>query len=116
MLVGVDIDATIDAAPSVFLSLMQALRTAGHRVVVLTGCADPKVTPQDMQDKTAYLNSLGLGEAYDELVVFSDPTADKKAQWLREHKADLFIDDKKTNLKAAEGDVFCLRPWQSRTK
>lgn len=112
MLVAVDIDGTIDAAPTIFLSLMQALRAAGHRVVVVTGSAAPAVTEQDLQDKANYLQQLGLAEAYDELVVVADPTDETKTQWLEDNGAALLVDNKKANAKAAP--CLTLVPWQTR--
>lgn len=112
MLVAVDIDGTVDAAPTIFLSLMQALRAAGHRVVVVTGSAAPTVCQQDLTDKANYLQQLGLGEAYDELVVIADPVAETKPQWLKDNGADLLIDNRKATAKAAP--CLALVPWATR--
>lgn len=115
MLVGVDIDGTIDADPPVMLSLLQALRAAGHQVVILTGSSEPEqVVPGDVQQKEEYLQSLGFGAAYDQLVVFAKPAADLKAKWLKDNKADMLIDNSKKNVKAAAGVCLCLVPWQTR--
>lgn len=112
MLVGVDIDGTIDADPAVFLSLMQALRAAGHRVVVLTGCSSPVVSQQDIDDKRQYLQALGVGAAYDQLVVFADPAGPAKAAWLADNGADLLLDNSRTNARLAP--CLVLVPWQTR--
>lgn len=112
MLCAVDLDGTAEAAPTIFLSLMQALRAAGHRVVVITGAAAPTVSQQDLADKANYLQQLGFGEAYDELVVCADPTPETKAQWLKDSGADLLIDNKKANAKAAP--CLTLVPWNTR--
>ncbi len=112
MMVAVDIDGTIDSAPTIFLGLMQALRAAGHRVVVVTGSAAPTVTEQDVQDKAGYLAQLGFGEAYDELVVLADPVVESKPQWLSDNGADLLIDNKKATAKAAPCPT--LVPWKTR--
>lgn len=114
MLVGVDIDGTVDADPPVFLSLMQALRAAGHRVVILTGCSADKVEPEDIAQKKEYLQKLGLAEAYDQIVVFGNPTDDLKAEWLKANGAELLIDNDKSNAKAAAGTCLVLVPWQTR--
>jgi len=114
VLVGVDIDGTVDAAPPVFLSLMQALRSAGHRVVILTGCSSDQCTPEDVAQKKDYLQSLGLGEAYDQLVVFADPPAQPKAEWLKSNGADLLIDNDRGNAQAACSQCLVLLPWASR--
>jgi hydroxymethylpyrimidine pyrophosphatase-like HAD family hydrolase len=116
MLVAFDIDGTLDANPPVFLSLMQALRAAGHRVAVLTGCSGPKVTPENIVGKEEYLQKLGFGAAYDQLVVFPDPPAERKAEWLKTNKADVLIDNSIENVKAAADYCLCLVPWQTRIK
>lgn len=112
MLAGFDIDGTLDLDPPLFLSLMQALRAAGHRVVVLTGCSGETVEQQDLDDKQEYLAKLGMAKAYDELVVFPDPPHKPKAEWLKAHKADVLFDNSKKNAKSAPCPV--LVPWQSR--
>ena len=85
---------------------------AGQRVVILTGCGAEKPELQDIADKEDYLQHLGLGAAYDQLVVFGDPTADLKAEWLKANHADLLIDNSKTNAKAAP--CLVLVPWQTK--
>ena len=112
MLVGIDVDGCIDADPAVMLALMQALRAAGQRVVILTGCSNTVVSQQDIEDKRNYLQQLGCGQAYDQLVVFADPAAPAKAEWLADNHADMLIDNSKTNAKMAP--CFVLVPWQSR--
>lgn len=112
MLAAFDVDGTLDANPPVYLSLMQALRTAGHRVVIVTGCSCGKVEPQDILDKTEYLQHLGLGECYDQLVVLADPAPENKAEWLKANHADLLIDNSKENAKLAP--CLTLVPWQTR--
>ena len=112
MLVACDVDGTVDAAPTIYLSLLQALRAAGHRVVIITGSAAPTVTQQDLTDKATYLQNLGLGEAYDELVVIADPVVDAKVQWLKDSHADVLIDNKKETARAAP--CLVLVPWATR--
>jgi hypothetical protein len=116
VLAAFDIDGTLDANPPLYLSIMQALRMAGHRVVVVTGCSCPKVEPQDIIDKTEYLANLGLGECYDQLVVLADPAPENKAEWLAVNKADLLVDNTVANVKAAPGSCLCLVPWATRIK
>lgn len=112
ILVAVDVDGTADAAPTIFLSLMQALRAAGHRVVVVTGSSASTVTQDELEAKATYLQNLGLGEAYDELVVIADPAPEDKAQWLKDNGADLLIDNRKATCKIAPCLALC--PWQTR--
>jgi hypothetical protein len=108
-----DVDGTIDADPANFLSIMQALRAAGHRVVILTGCGAPEVTPEDIAQKEDYLGQLGFAAAYDQLVVFADPPAEAKGAWLRQNHADVLFDNSKSNAKASP--VLTLVPWKTRT-
>lgn len=112
MLAAFDIDGTIDADPALYLSLMQALRAAGHRVAVLTGCSSAEVTPEDVADKQTYLQNLGVGQAYDQLAVFADPLHEAKAEWLEANKADVLFDNSKANAKAAP--CLVLVPWQTK--
>lgn len=112
MLAAFDIDGTIDADPAVFLSLMQALRAAGHSVAVLTGCSEEEVTEADVAKKQEYLQSLGVGQAYDQLVVFADPPTEAKAKWLKDNHADVLFDNSKDNAKASP--VLTLVPWATR--
>ena len=113
MLACFDIDGTLDADPTLFLSIMQAFRAAGHRVAVLTGCSSEAVTAEDVTDKETYLAQLGLGAAYDQLAVFSDPPHKAKGEWLLEHNADILFDNSKQN--AREAPVLTLVPWKTRT-
>lgn len=112
MLAAFDIDGTIDADPAVFLSLMQALRAAGHSVAVLTGCSEETVTPEAVTKKQEYLQSLGVGQAYDQLVVFAEPPTEEKAKWLKDNHADVLFDNSKNNAKASP--CLTLVPWQTR--
>lgn len=115
MRVGFDIDGTVDADPPVFLSLMEALRAAGHQVVVLSGCSEKHVHPKDVEEKKQYLRSLGMGNAYDKLVVFGDPPHKAKAKWIRKHKLDLYIDNSVANAQLADKYCTVLLPWASKT-
>jgi hypothetical protein len=114
VLLAIDIDGTADCDPPVFLSLMQALRCAGHRVVILTGCSNSEVVPQDIIDKETYLTALGLGEAYDQLVVFADPPAEPKAEWIKNNGADMLIDNNRKNCELASQYCTALLPWSTR--
>ncbi len=113
MRVAFDIDGTLDEDPSVMASLMNALRAAGHDVVVLTGASDKKPTKADWQAKAEYLNSLGMGSAYDQLVVFGDPPHKAKAKWIKKHNVDLLVDNSAENADLAEGNCTVLVPWNS---
>lgn len=115
MLAVFDIDGTLDAAPAVFLSMMQALRAAGHHVAIATGSSTDTVTQEDIDRKESYLEHLGFGEAYDTLMVFPDPDiSDEKVTWLEEAHADLLVDNKKGTAKKAP--CLTLVPWKTRVK
>lgn len=133
MHVAVDLDGTIDAAPAVFQSLLAGLKAAGHVITVLTGASDKDTTGVNVKEiaanKKQYLDKLGLGEAYSQLVVLpqgKDVKATKagdldlhdlKADWLKSNNVDLFIDNDKGNARAAvkAGVTLVLVPWATRS-
>lgn len=113
MIVGVDLDGTIDADPATMQSLMTALRAAGHVVIVMTGCSTDQPTQQDVADKIGYLNSLGLGHCWDEIVVFPAPPHKAKAKFCRKRNVSLLIDNNAKNAKFASEFCTVLVPWNS---
>ena len=108
-----DIDGTLDLDPSSMASLLNALRSAGHRVSVLTGASTPHPTQRDADEKENYLRSLGMAHAWDTLVVFPDPPHKAKARWIRKHSVDLYIDNDTTNAEYASRYCTVLLPWNS---
>lgn len=118
MLVALDLNGTIDAAPREFQSLMSMLRSCGASIAVVTGNDGPP-KPEDYTEKEQYLASLGCGECYDDLVLL-DGTSDEnlaeaKAQWCAHHGVDVLVDNKKANAKAAISCVpLVLVPWASK--
>jgi len=123
MRVALDLDGSIDAAPRQFQSLMSSLQAAGHTVTVVTGVSDTEVTPQDFVNKANYLNQLGCGQCYDDLVVLAahpagevDDLHDRKAQWLTDNHVHVFVDNSRQNAKSAvaAGVPLVLVPWASR--
>lgn len=94
-------------------SLLCALRAAGHRVSVLTSCAKPNPGQSDLEEKAGYLRSLGLGNAWDTLVVMPWPPAKHKAKWCRKHDVDILIDNNSTNAQLASESCTVLVPWNS---
>lgn len=115
MLVASDLDGTIDADPSVFVALFDALHQAGHTIVILTGAPDP-VDQTAVQAKQERLAQLGIGQ-YAQLVVFPrDNISDAKAKWCKQHGVDLLIDNLKPTARAASKVALVLVPWATRTK
>lgn len=118
--IAVDIDGTVDAAPSEMQGIMSALKAAGHRVSILTGTANPTATQQDFNEKSNYLNSMGCGQCWDSMTVVAHGgnvnLADAKANWLSSNGVDVLIDNDKDNAKAATkaGVPLVLVPWASR--
>jgi hypothetical protein len=101
----------LDANPVGFGSMMAALKACGHRNVVLTGCSDEEPTQQDLEEKAAYLTKLGLGNLWDELVVFGDPPHAAKAAWIKEHMTpqDVYFDNSVMNNRdCSEYTTTCL--------
>ena len=113
MRVGFDIDGTIDADPANFQSLMSALRAAGHVVIVMTGCSSPQPTQQDLQDKIGYLNSLGLGHCWDQIVVFPAPPHKAKGKFCRDNNISILFDNSVPNAKHAAKYSTVLVPWNN---
>ena len=113
MHVGVDLDGTVDLDPANMASLMTALRAAGHRVSVLTGASTKHPTQDDLDNKADYLRELGMGSAWDSLVVFPSPPAKPKAKWCRKHHVDILIDNDANNAQAASKHCAVLVPWNS---
>lgn len=111
--VGVDIDGTADQDPSVMASLMMALKAAGHRVTILTGASAKKPTQQDLDEKANYLNELGQGACWDDMVVFGDPPHKAKAKWIKHNKVDLLLDNSAMNADLAAKHCTVLVPWNS---
>ena len=113
ILVAIDIDGSADSDPPVFQSLMAALMAAGHQVVILTGCSSPTPTKQDKEKKAAYLQSIGLGKCYNQLVVFGDPPHKAKAKWCKKNNVDLLIDNSVQNAKLASKYCLVFVPWNT---
>lgn len=114
MKVGFDIDGTVDENPPVYQSLMSALKAAGHQVIILTGCSAKHPTQQDVNEKTGYLKQIGLGCAYDRIVVFGDPPHKAKAKWIRDNNVDLLVDNSVKNAQLAAKYTTVLLPWNDK--
>ena len=120
MLCLIDLDGTIDAYPVEMQATMQALRTSGHQVYVVTGVTGDAATPEFVEAKRTYLNTLGFGSCYDRLVIVAASdgnVADQKGAYARAVGADMAIDNNIDNVKAyAEvGVALVLFTWQTRT-
>jgi len=118
--IAVDIDGTAAAAPQQIQELCSSLQAAGHRVSIVTGTANPTASQQDFDEKANYLNSIGMGQSYDDLTVIAHGDdggiANAKAQWCKDNSVDCLIDNSKANAKAAVaiGIPLVLVPWASR--
>jgi hypothetical protein len=114
MVVGFDLDGTIDADPLTMGSLMAALHAAGHLVAVLTGASSGGTpTSQEVEDKAEYLNELGVGSSWDILVVFPDPPQKPKAKWCKKNDVSLLIDNNVKNAQVSSKYCTVLVPWAS---
>lgn len=119
MKVCVDIDGCIDSNPREFQSIMSSLKACGHTVVVLTGSQNGAPSAADQKEKAAYLQKLGCGACYDQLVVLDGTDQDAlpqvKADWCKKNNVDVLVDNTKANAKAAQSVVpLVLVPWASR--
>ena len=113
MRIAWDIDGTLDEDPAVMASMMNALRAAGHNNVILTGASDKKPTQDDFDKKVGYLKSLGMGAAWDHMVVFGDPPHKAKAKYCKKHGVDLLVDNSAENAELAADSCTVLVPWNS---
>ena len=120
MLVAADLDGTLDAYPREFQSILSALLSRGHTVYVVTGSQGPTVTQADMDEKAAYLASIGMGAAYNMLTVIANPDGDiaeKKAKYLKSVGCEILIDNKVATCKAVtKVGILALCPWGSKEK
>lgn len=112
--VCVDLDGTLDSWPYELGELMRSLRSAGFTVDVLTGVSGEKATQEDLDQKAAFLRSLGCDNCFDNLVLVPDPHPENKASYMREVGCDMLIDNNKNNAKAAADICIALVPWQTR--
>lgn len=116
-----DLDNTIDANPAQFQTIMSALKSCGHTVIVVTGTGDDTATQQRWQEKCDYLTSLGCGQCWDELVIMAHPggdIADDKSAWMVANDVHCFIDSTMVNAKSANlaGIPLVLVPQGSKIK
>ena len=118
--VMIDIDGTAAAYPQQIQELASAMMCAGHRVSILTGCANSPVTQQDWDNKANYLNELGMGQSFNDMTVLYSGIAgglDKaKAAWCASQGVDIAIDNSKANAAAmiVAGVACVLVPWATR--
>lgn len=119
--IAIDVDGTIDAFPFLFQHLIAGWTASADHVFILTGIGSDTVTDDDHAAKVGYLTSLGISpESYYQLVVV--PTSEdayhatNKANFIRDNKIDLLIDNNVDNCKAAKQycAVFCL--WNVKMK
>lgn len=112
--IGVDLDGVISSFPREMESLMSAFTAAGHHVYVLSGISEDEVTEADVEAKTQFLTSLGIGpDVYYELIVIPKPHVNK-AQIIQDKSIGVFIDNSKKNIKAAARYTVALLLWNSK--
>ena len=116
--VALDVEGTIDAAPAVFASWLNAMKGSCETYVV-TGMGG-QGDAANYAGVAAYLSALGVGpELYEGIAIISGDAKEKaqaKASWLFDHGTDIFIDNDKGNAQAAieAGIPLVLVPWASR--
>ena len=113
----IDADGTITADVPGFCDLMCALRADGNRVVIVSGSNPDSPTGPTWQSKVAYLQSVGITQCWDELVVVSGDIPAQKALWCQQNNVDVAIDNSKPNANAlvAAGLPLVLVPWATRS-
>ena len=108
MLICIDLDQTIGAAPDFYRTLMQGFKAQGCEVHVLTGTPGP-ASQEELDAKKAQLDALGCGGCYDKLVIVSGPeknVADEKVSYMTHVGATALVDNLKKNVKAARKAGF----------
>lgn len=115
MIYAFDIDGTLTADPVRLGAIMQALRGAGHRVIVITGCLSGALTPVEI--RKAQLESYGVKhkDHYDSLYVVEGPDYDDvgrgKGRLCREESVDMMIEDTPqwaVFIRSASPNTTCL--------
>lgn len=102
MHLALDIDNTITAAPKMFADLAQSVKDNGGTVTIIHGVKATEVTPDDEQEAKTLLAANGFSDdAYDTLAVVPNPISTNKAMYAKQHGVDLFIDNRKKNVKRA---------------
>jgi uncharacterized HAD superfamily protein len=106
MIVCIDLDGTITAAPDFFAAEMFGLRLMGFEVHVLSGAENGIATPADKDLKRQLRHSLGVmkGVHYDKLAVINGPhdkIPKNKVRYMQQVGATHLIDNRKGNCKAA---------------
>ena len=108
----IDLDGCISSTPDAMRALMGGLQAQGCEVHVLSG--SPGIaTQEELADKKALLDSLGVGDCFDKLIAVSGPEKDVaagKVNYLTHVGAKALVDDRKKNCKAArKAGVLALR-------
>ena len=122
MLIAVDINGSLDAAPGQLGPLLRAARAAGHHVSIITGTPnedtnDPKTA---WATKVQQLTGLDCGDVWDDMTVVTAPEgpelAAAKAQWCKDNGAAVLIDNDRGNCTAAveAGVPLAICPWATR--
>jgi hypothetical protein len=105
MLVAIDLDGTITAAPAQARQLLLDVMAGGGHVTVLTGIDDGSSPNQAGWDaKAAKLSAIGCADCWHDMVLIGaqEPElAAAKADWCRSHGVSVFVDNTKANTKAA---------------
>lgn len=111
MIVCVDLDHTITAAPEFYKTLMASLRPEGTQVHILSGTHTTEVTPEEVTEKLALLAKLGFqkGREYDEAVAVPGPEENvpaSKVAYMQHVGATALFDDRKENIQAVRKAGF----------
>lgn len=118
MVVATDLDGTLTDYAEQLKPVLDALRAAGHTVVVLSGDRREPITDADWEFKRQRLEDLGLGDSYDRLVVVEGPEGcvpQRKVLWMKQNDCTVLIDNSAANARAATAaGILTLVPWATR--
>ena len=108
MVVAFDIDDTISRHPQFFAFLTQALKAAGHKVLIITFREDRVATESDLR---------GWGIAWTTLITSTLEACLKtgvdewKSSECRKAGVDVFFEDDPNVLKHIDPNTVCLQPY-----
>jgi hypothetical protein len=113
-----DIDGCISGSPEQFNTILSALKAAGHHVNIVSGDNPKSPSGPTFASKVAYLQSVGVTDCWDQLVVVTGDIPAAKAKWCKENNVQIAFDNSIPNAKAmiGVGVPLVVVPWATREK
>jgi len=108
MIIAFDIDDTISRHPQFFAFLTQALKAAGHQVLIITFREDRSATEADLRAWGIAWTRLITSTLDACLAVGVD---EWKASECRKARVDIFFEDDPNVLQHIDPATLCLQPY-----